>query len=288
MMNLPTTHRHLKVPALHAPLEPFRADIESIVLPAWRLNARTVKRVSGLETHFLGDSPYVPIDIGWPNCDHCGQPLTFMWQINFREFSRSRMIEEQGLFQFFYCWKCFPLPMRDDLLQDAKTKWEEMPGLLATSIQQHEGICYRWYPDFDNELAKGILQVKCPNAEAIYSPPMCCRPKAILSLPDMLADNNPIPEESAKLMKADSDAYKFTQDQESDEISQLGGYPEWIQDDDTPACPVCGRPSVLVGALGSGDTDVTWGDSGYWYIFACKATPECKGLDLPLGFSQSM
>jgi hypothetical protein len=55
-------------------------------------------------------------------------------------------------------------------------------------------------------------------------------------------------------------------------ISRIGGYPPWVQsEDDMPQCPVCGAWAEFVGAIGSGDTGLIWGDSGYWYFFACKA-----------------
>jgi hypothetical protein len=74
---------------------------------------------------------------------------------------------------------------------------------------------------------------------------------------------------------------------ENEKMSRVGGYPPWVQfRDETPNCPICETRAEFVGAIGSEDTNLIWGDSGYWYFFACKATPECHGLDRPLMASQ--
>jgi hypothetical protein len=66
-------------------------------------------------------------------------------------------------------------------------------------------------------------------------------------------------------------------------LSRVGGYPPWVQhEDDTPRCPICGAWATFVGAVGSEETGLLWGDAGYWYIFACRATPACRGLADPL------
>jgi hypothetical protein len=49
---------------------------------------------------------------------------------------------------------------------------------------------------------------------------------------------------------------------------KIGGEPDWIQGDETPAC--CGRPMMFYGQLGSlhGKYDLI--DNGIIYIFICR------------------
>src|SRR5436309_1089524 len=103
------THRHLTMPALHTALEPYREELEHAMEPAWLLNASGADTISRAETHFLGTTPYVPVSEGWPRCEKCGRPLQLVCQFNFAEFAGSGMFVESGLFQFFYCWECFPI-----------------------------------------------------------------------------------------------------------------------------------------------------------------------------------
>ena len=120
-------------------------------------------------------------------------------------------------------------------------------------------------------------------------------PEPFLSLPDFGDENDPLlnidlAENKNLLLESRYDNFSLHRSLlptgDYDHISHLGGYPVWIQDDATPKCPACGNRASLVVAIGSDDTDLLWGDSGYWYIFACKKTAECRGLEKPLMHSQ--
>jgi hypothetical protein len=67
--------------------------------------------------------------------------------------------------------------------------------------------------------------------------------------------------------------------------TKLGGEPEWIQGDDTPACPHCGRQMTFVAQIDSiehdspqnplgrdplGELDYMFGDVGMIYVFFCE------------------
>jgi hypothetical protein len=101
---------------------------------------------------------------------------------------------------------------------------------------------------------------------------------------------NPIPPHAQNQRVGDEkrrlwSVYSFTEGfyLEATLLSRVGGYPPWVQhEDDTPQCPVCGAWAEFVGAIGSHDTGLLWGDTGYWYIFACRQTPACRGLADPL------
>ena len=58
--------------------------------------------------------------------------------------------------------------------------------------------------------------------------------------------------------------------------TKLGGEPDWIQDDETPVCPLCGQEMSLVAQIDSIDyTDYRsngpylFGDVGMLYVFYC-------------------
>jgi uncharacterized protein YwqG len=271
---LPETHRDLTLPPLYPDLEKYHELLEGSVRPAWLLRCQKVEAISRFQTHIGGSTPFAPIQEGWPLCDSCGKPLEFVWQIDFADFKGVGVYAERGLFQFFYCWECFPLPPEDD-----------------------SGYACRWYPDFDALLVEDIPQLDTPLQviESDYSRsvgPFEVQAVPFLSVPNDMSQELPIPTEALEEIVEDGDTLRqvygdFVADYIVDKVSQVGGYPDWIQYDDTPSCPVCERRAEFVAAIGSDDTDLLWGDAGYWYFFACRATEDCPGLDKPLMRSQS-
>jgi uncharacterized protein YwqG len=230
-----------------------------------------VNTVSRVETHLGGITPFAPVQDGWPCCDRCGESLSFVWQVDFADFAGVGTFATQGLFQFFYCWKCFATPPDDS------------------------GYACRWYPDFEAQQALSVPQLDSPykvNEAAYHLPIGPCTVDVVpfLSVPGKFSSENPIPQEAQNEMVSEKEGrlwavYSFTKEfyLESEMISRIGGYPPWVQcHDDTPVCSVCGNRAEFVGAIGSDDTDLIWGDSGYWYFFACKATTGCYGLAKPL------
>ena len=220
------------------------------------------------------NTPFAPVEDGWPVCDTCGKPLEFVWQIDFADFRGNGAFANQGLFQFFYWWDCFALPPQDEF-----------------------GYACRWYPDFSAHRMQDVPQLDAPHQAAETAPsivPFRVDIIPFLSMPAKCGQENPIPQNALNELVSKEDGrlwavYSFTKGLylEDELISRIGGYPPWIQfRDDTPSCPVCGTRAEFVGAIGSDDTDLIWGDSGYWYFFACRATTECNGLAKPLVASQ--
>ena len=271
---IPETHRGLALSPLHSALEKYRAELQEVVKPAWLLRCCKAETVSRFQTHISGNTPFVPVKDGWPLCDTCEKPLEFVWQIDFADFRGIGTFASQGLFQFFYCWDCFALPPQDEF-----------------------GYVCRWYPDFKAQQMRNVAQLDAPyqtTETAWGSGPFRVDIVPFLSVPGKFSQENPIPENAQNEMVSKEDGrlwavYSFTKGfyLEGEMISRVGGYPPWVQfHDDTPNCPVCGTRTEFVGAIGSDDTDLIWGDSGYWYFFACKATAECYGLIRPLMASQ--
>lgn len=284
---LPPSHRNLRLPELHPALEPYRAQLEAVAKPAWLLNAHRVEVTSPTETQFDSVSPFVPAEQGWPLCSHCGDPLSLVCQVNFGQFSGSGMFTKKGLFQFFYCWNCFP-PYSEEISPNVFE--EGYPGYIPMELLEKQlGIAFRWYADFDEATAATVPQAESPFKGAIVGAD-AISPVPYLSVPDRVDEADPLAD--VDFEESNPDDYEWDIRDSvlptKECISQLGGYPVWVQNYDTPLCPACGNRSELVVAVGSGDTGLIWGDTGYWYVFACKATPKCKGLEYPLMLGQSM
>jgi len=58
---------------------------------------------------------------------------------------------------------------------------------------------------------------------------------------------------------------------------RLGGEPDWIQGDDTPAC-TCGKPMTFYAQLDSVGDSVCLADCGMVYVFVCWDCFETKSV----------
>lgn len=58
--------------------------------------------------------------------------------------------------------------------------------------------------------------------------------------------------------------------------TQLGGHPTWIQADESPCCPACGREMSFVAQIDSLGGAYMFGDCGMLYVFYCV---ECHEAD---------
>ena len=63
---------------------------------------------------------------------------------------------------------------------------------------------------------------------------------------------------------------------------QIGGEPYWLQKDETPSCPKCGRAMTFVAQIDSLNDSVMFKDMGMLYVFYCFLCHEAKA------FSQRM
>lgn len=51
--------------------------------------------------------------------------------------------------------------------------------------------------------------------------------------------------------------------------NKLGGSPDWLQGDDTPVCPSCGKRMTFYGQLDSINDRIMIDDAGMIYVFYC-------------------
>ena len=66
-----------------------------------------------------------------------------------------------------------------------------------------------------------------------------------------------------------------TSENQEKALIKLGGMPDWVQDDEFPSCPKCGKPMMFVCQINSAESfhssnlALIFGDSGRLYTFAC-------------------
>lgn len=74
-------------------------------------------------------------------------------------------------------------------------------------------------------------------------------------------------------------AYRFVSTSDEEKIREsflkIGGNPEWMQNDEHPICPTCGKPMVFVieinsdESISNGKNVLMFGDLGKIYVFSC-------------------
>ncbi len=59
---------------------------------------------------------------------------------------------------------------------------------------------------------------------------------------------------------------------------QLGGEPDWQQEDETPDCEMCEKPMTFYGQFDSINHDFNIGDCGLIYVFYCFDCIEVQAI----------
>ena len=196
------------------------------------------KEGSQFISHF-GGIPYFEEGEAWPVNKDSGKPLSFIMQlINTGEI---HLPEEIGVLQFFYDWEEFP--------------WET----------EQEGWLIKMYPKLDKSKA-----VVVEPDTAVFSPDFCTINFVDKqSLPDwegLYAIDESILDLCEKINPDDSwdvlENAKTNLIGEQDYASFLGGYPVWVQYDETPE-----NYKLLLEIESEDDANIMWGDAGSVYFF---------------------
>jgi uncharacterized protein YwqG len=252
---LPTTHQHLTLPDTPESLKERKGWILSSVRPAWLLRASDSQKVQPLESFLGGDSPYRAEGQPWPSCPHCKRELGFVMQVMLtQEVVENIPNMKPGTFQFWNCWYCVP---KGDAYADARElqtfDTDFLPFGASRSI-------VRWFED--QNLGFGPPHKSEQNLPFLK----VLTPEPFLSLPAYFDERFQVEEWSEDELSDYDDAFMDALNSET--ISQVGGYPSWIQDGVQPKNPAADKNAEFVIALGTGDTDVFWGDTGFYYFFA--------------------
>ena len=225
------------------------SDLENLVKPLIRtatklevLPASRPPENSQMVSHF-GGNPYFEKGESWPKTDN-GNHLAFIFQIfNTPELE---LPESIALVQFYYDWEEFPWETSSEgwLVKIYKKVNQDMVGFIATpSTLETAKYC----------LINCSATNSLPDWEGIdlHSPPAS-------KLSCALDENEPW------------DSYDQVVEKligEQDYLSQLGGYPKWVQGEETPN-DSNGNPMKLLFQIDSEDNaGLMWGDVGLIYVF---------------------
>lgn len=198
--------------------------------------ARTVTKIAGL--------PYLLENERWPVCSSCHQPMTFMFQIGFRDIPPGDFrIGRYDLLTFYYCLKCEP-------------RGSHEPG----------GFCLRLHQiSRDRPLQPATFAVRDPDAN---EPQEC----AIVFRP---IEDLPPAERVVSIIGSDPDRLaeyeRFVASLRGGKLraSKVGGYPHFLQTRPTVHCR-CGMSMRFLAQIDSETkANLVWAGGGTLYLFYC-------------------
>jgi hypothetical protein len=236
-------------------------DLKPLIAPYLKtcsileLKAASADSLPVTGTHF-GGAPYARPGEEWPLCQVCHQPLSFIFQVNTIE-GHHDLPPELGLVSLYYCWDCRPQGYEEDLSG-------------AWLARLHRRVSPHFYY---------ALSIPEPEPRSVHPCSVNFQPHK--SLPDweglsvwapQIFDLSASQNLGEPWAPYDNAAAHFLGEPEF--TSALGGYPQWLQGEDTPTCPTCERNMVLLVQLDSERTaGLDWGSSGCLYLFFCPEHP---------------
>ncbi|MEL6556374.1 MAG: DUF1963 domain-containing protein [Cyanobacteria bacterium J06621_11] len=213
---------------------------------------------------WFGGAPTASNNFEWPTCAQCKKPMQFFLQLDLSSLPNSLETPlRDGLLHLFYC-------SSDDGMCET---WEAFSGTHELRVVQR----------FDNQCS--------------HPPEITPLPKAIISGWQLFTDS-PSPAEHELLgIKYDYDFSKNIVSvevekyginlrdlnidlnvaetiSESSSGDKLGGWPDWVQGPEYPACTECQKPMDLLFQIDSNDNlDYMFGDVGCAHITQCQEHP---------------
>lgn len=222
--------------------------LESLVKPLIRkstkirLQEAPQPQESQLRSHF-GGQPYFEEGEQWPT-GNSENPLSFIFQIfNTPELGLPNSIQ---LIQFYYDWKAFPYTTNEDgwkvkiyknLNKDKTISINQPADLKTTRYCEVSSFASESLPDWEGieinhqDIANSIREVVLDSPKETYEEVM----EGLTGGPSC--------------------------------ISQLGGYPSWIQGEQTPRDKTRRPMKLLFQIASEEDADIMWGDCGLIYVF---------------------
>lgn len=235
----------------------LEALVAPLVRPCSILEAKKAPELdSPAVASYLGGHPYAEAGEDWPSCPTCRQELSFIGQVRIADTLCTPPGGAQ-LFTFYYCWTCSP--------------WEpeaEAPGQWLV----------RFYSDPRSDR---LVRIERRRTDKKATTPCTVSFKAAKSLPDWDGIDTYCPQAAKLSHEANDDepwaAYESLKEKLTGGeggTGTVGGYPDWIQGNDTPVCPRCMKGMELLAQIGSDDeAGLMWGDAGDVYLFLCREHP---------------
>lgn len=238
-------------PARQPPAPP-PTPVDTSGLAPWRRNAFVAQSGPAHATPAgdrLGGRPWLPEGTDHPRCPSCGEPMTFVVQLDSATLPDGVVgAGVPGLLQLFTCMEAV----------------DGEPCAVALETWGHPS-------------AGNVVRVVDPTTPGALSPHETPRGRDIAAW--VREDDYPCVDAAREL---------GLQDDQVDRLGalalarakayavadrgryKLGGWPDWLQGDETLTCPDCGEPMVHLMDLPSFHRDPwVWGDYGHGYLQRC-------------------
>jgi uncharacterized protein YwqG len=183
--------------------------------------------------------------------------MTFICQVNLGECNDGPR-HPFGLFSFFYCLECKPFGG-----SRARGEWR----LLS----------------FPNPDERKSVPVRDTTLQSLAIKPCDAEIEVVRSLPDWdslgARYRRAFKQIAGAGAERTSEAYagiveRIFGDSPDEIFTQVGGYPRWIQSDETPFCRRCGESMELLLQVASEErAGIMWADMGCAYLFFCRNHP---------------
>lgn len=227
------------------------AILKPLIKTAFVLDVQPATTPLSLVASKFGGKPYQESGETWPQCPTCKKPLSFICQLDIRQTNHPARFEIP-FFSFYYCWDCSPWGLYDE----AEGQW--VVRQYRDPSEKNAVVTH-----FPSNLDYGT------ECQVLF--------QETLSLPDWEGVNRWCPEAAELSCQFNDDApweaYRQAVERlvgEQEINSKTGGYPKWIQGEDTP------EDSILLAQIDSEDeAGIMWGDVGSVYLFLSQ-NPEAK------------
>ena len=217
-------------------------QIASLRRSAWRPRVEEVESAAAVSK--FGGSPYLLPGEAWPACQHCGQIMPLLLQLNFAELPPALRDEfGEGLLQLFYCVNA------DAGCEDACEAFSPFSEGKLTRIITPDGEPATLEP---------------ADAAAIFPA------RRILGWDE--CDDYPNWDEASALgvEYTEDDARRLSDDGFPRPGDKLSGWPYWVQGIEYPRCRLCDTEMRLIFQLDSEDhLPYMFGDTGCGHVTQC-------------------
>ncbi len=233
----------------------MEALLKPLLLPTVEMTYSPDKDLSAVEasvSSYFGGRPYIEDGESWPECKECHQAMEFVFQMNLQELPQPISKELQNfefdLFAFYVCRACEYWPPFYEL----RTYRSDSKKISKLTTRP------RLFPRFNIEMKSKLSLPDWDGIDELSD-----------EIPSLSEESNS--EEPWELFEVCSERLVQQSDPPENWFGVVGGYPNWIQGDETPICNKCGKSMKLFFELGNvEEANLTWMDFlSAIYLFYC-------------------